>query len=121
MVIPLSGPSAVMSAIMSSGLNGQNFAFTGYLPREKDALKKKLKELEVYAVRNKQAQFFIETPYRNTALFESILSNLNSDTQLYLGIDLHSEKAVSVTKTINEWKAVKTPEINKIPVVFGIY
>ena len=120
-VVPLSGPSAIMSAIMSSGLNGQNFAFTGYLPREKNELKKKLKEMELMAERHKQAQFFIETPYRNIALFEMLLGTLKPDTLLYLGINLHSDRDSCHTKSVKEWKASKTPEMNKVPVVFGIY
>lgn len=120
-VLPLSGPSAVMLAIMASGFNGQNFAFTGYLPKDKEALKKKIKELEIYASRYKQAQFFIETPYRNKALFDLLLITLSPSTKLFLGIALLSEHSYAKSQTVTAWKKGSIPEMNKIPVVFGIY
>lgn len=120
-VVPLVGPSSIVLSIMASGFNGQNFAFNGYLPIEKPQRVKRMKELEQMVYKNNQAQFFIETPYRNISLFDDLLSNLNSDTALCLGIDLTTASEKIITKSIAEWKKFPKPELNKIPVVFGIY
>jgi 16S rRNA (cytidine1402-2'-O)-methyltransferase len=120
-VVPLVGPSSIVLSIMASGFNGQNFAFNGYLPIEKPHRTKKIKELEQLANKNNQAQFFIETPYRNIALFDDLLGNLNQETALCLGINLTTSSEKIITKTVGEWKKTEKPEINKIPAVFGIY
>lgn len=120
-VVPLVGPNSIVLSIMASGFNGQNFAFNGYLPIEKQQRVKRMKELEQLVYKNNQAQFFIETPYRNVSLFDDLLANLNSATALCLGIDLTTASEKVITKSIAEWKKAVKPELNKIPVVFGIY
>jgi 16S rRNA (cytidine1402-2'-O)-methyltransferase len=120
-VIPLVGPSSIVLSIMASGFNGQNFAFNGYLPIEKPQRSKKIKDLEQLAYKNEQSQFFIETPYRNTAMFEDLLANLKGETLLCLGIDLTTTNQKTITRSVSDWKKGPKPELNKIPAVFGIY
>lgn len=120
-VIPLVGPSSIVLSIMASGFNGQNFAFNGYLPIEKPQRSKKIKELEQLAYKNSQSQFFIETPYRNAAMFDDLLANLRPETLLCLGIDLTTPNEKMITRPVSTWKKTGPPAINKIPVVFGIY
>ena len=120
-VVPLIGPSSIVLSIMASGFTGQNFAFVGYLPIEKDKKIKRLKELEQLVYKNQQAQFFIETPYRNLALIETLLSTLSPQTLLFMGVSITSSNQLFISKPIADWKKSKLPEINKIPVVFGIY
>lgn len=120
-VVPLVGPSSIVLSIMASGFNGQNFAFNGYLPIEKPQRSKKIKELEQLAYKNDQSQFFIETPYRNTALFDDLLANLKPETLLCLGIDLSTRNEKLLSRPVSEWKKGPRPELNKIPTVFGIY
>ena len=120
-VIPLVGPSSIVLSIMASGFNGQNFAFVGYLPIEKPQKTKRIKELEQLAVKHNQAQFFIETPYRNEQLFELLLSTLSAQAWLFVGIHIGSPEQVLVSKTIADWQRSPKPAMHKIPVVFGIY
>lgn len=120
-VVPLVGPSSIVLSIMASGFNGQNFAFSGYLPIEKPQRIKRIKELEQLAYKSNQSQFFIETPYRNVSLFDDLLSNLNSETLLCLGISLTTASEKIITKSISQWKKTPKPELNKVPAVFGIY
>lgn len=116
-VMPLIGPSSIIMAIMASGLNGQNFWFNGYLPKEKDFRKEKIKSLEKLCVH--QSQWFIETPYRNVQLFDELLSTLSQGTRLCVAANISSSNEFIRTKTVFDWKKDK-PEINKIPCVFGI-
>lgn len=120
-VVPLTGPSSIVLSIMASGFNGQNFAFVGYLPIDKPQRSKRIKDLETLAYKQNQAQFFIETPYRNAQLFDDLLSCLNSETRLCIGINITTESEKILTKTIKEWKESPKPDLQKIPVVFGIY
>lgn len=120
-VIPLIGPSSIVLSIMASGFNGQNFAFVGYLPIDKTQRIKRIKELEQLAIKQNQAQFFIETPYRNLQLFEDLLLGLNPQTLLFIGINITSDTEKIITKTIAEWKQSLKPDMQKIPAVFGIY
>ena len=120
-VVPLVGPSSILLTAMASGFNGQNFAFNGYLPIEKSQRSKKIKELELLAVKNNQSQFFIETPYRNNAVFDDLIRNLSPQTLLCLGINLTTATEKIITKCISDWKKEEMPEVNKVPVVFGIY
>ncbi len=120
-VVPLVGPSSIVLSIMASGFNGQNFAFNGYLPIEKVQRAKKVKELEQICVKQQQAQFFIETPYRNQNLFEDLLKTLLPTTLVLVATDLTlTEEAVSV-KPVSAWKKTELPEFSKKPTVFGIY
>lgn len=120
-VVPLVGPSSIVLSIMASGFNGQNFAFNGYLPIEKSQRAKRIRELEQVMSKNNQSQFFIETPYRNTSLFEDLQLNLGNETLLCIGMNLTTASEKIITKSISEWKKTSKPELNKIPVVFGIY
>jgi len=120
-VVPLVGPSAIVLSIMASGFNGQNFAFIGYLPIDKSQKIKRIKEIESFAVKQSQAQFFIETPYRNIQLFETLLETLQPQTVLFIGKNITSDSQLLVAKSIAEWKKSQQPEMNKIPLVFGIY
>ncbi|MGZ3861800.1 MAG: SAM-dependent methyltransferase [Bacteroidia bacterium] len=116
-VVPLIGPSSILMAVMSSGLNGQNFAFNGYLPKEKTAAIQKIRSLEKLG--SQQSQWFIETPYRNMQLLDELLNNLSGDTKLCVAANINSATEFIRTKTVGDWKKGK-PEINKIPCVFGI-
>ena len=120
-VIPLVGPSSIVLSIMASGFNGQNFAFVGYLPIDKTQKVKRIKELEQLALKQKQAQFFIETPYRNESMFETILESLSPQTLVFIGREITAPKQYLVSKTVADWK--KGPKLNmhKVPVVYGIY
>ncbi len=120
-VIPLVGPSSIVLSIMASGFNGQNFAFVGYLPIDKPLRLKRIKELELLAVKQQQAQFFIETPYRNEQLFEALLSSLSPETRIFIGKDITGADQFLQSKTVFEWAKSAKPNINKVPVVFGIY
>lgn len=120
-VIPLIGPSSIVLSIMASGFNGQNFAFVGYLPIDKPLRLKRIKELELLAVKQQQAQFFIETPYRNEQLFEALLSSLSPETRIFIGKDITGVDQFLQSKTVFEWAKSAKPNINKVPVVFGIY
>lgn len=120
-VIPLVGPSSIVLTMMGSGFNGQNFAFVGYLPIDKGARTKRIKELETLSQKHKQAQYFIETPYRNTQLFQDLISTLSPSTSLCLGINLTDKNQKMLSRTISEWKSEKEPPFGKTPVVFGIY
>ncbi|MGZ3900463.1 MAG: SAM-dependent methyltransferase [Bacteroidia bacterium] len=119
-VIPLVGPSSIVLSIMASGFNGQNFAFVGYLPIEKPDKMRRIKELEQMAGRG-QAQYFIETPYRNEQLFEMLLGTLSPQTMLFVGKDITSPAQYIRSLSIAEWKKSAKPLLSKVPVVFGIY
>jgi 16S rRNA (cytidine1402-2'-O)-methyltransferase len=120
-VIPLVGPSSIVLSIMASGFNGQNFAFVGYLPIDKHQRLKRIKELEQFAVKNNQAQFFIETPYRNEQLLEALLTSLSPETRIFIGKDITGANQFMQSKTVFEWIKSAKPNVNKVPVVFGIY
>ncbi|MGI9542792.1 MAG: SAM-dependent methyltransferase [Cyclobacteriaceae bacterium] len=114
-VVPLVGPSSLLLALMASGFNGQSFTFHGYLPIDKNDRVKKIKALEV-AARN-GTQIFIETPYRNQQMFESIVQSCRGDTLLCVAKNLTAQDSWVKTRSINQWKK-NQPAINKIPVVF---
>jgi 16S rRNA (cytidine1402-2'-O)-methyltransferase len=120
-VLPLVGPSSIVLSIMASGFNGQNFAFVGYLPIDVAQKIKRIRELEQLSAKQRQAQFFIETPYRNGPLLETLLSTLKPATQLFVGKDITSPGQVLLAKPVSAWKTLAKPDLHKIPVVFGIY
>lgn len=120
-VVPLVGPSSIVLSIMASGFNGQNFAFNGYLPINSIERCKRIKELEQLCVKNKQAQFFIETPYRNGSVFEDVLKTLQSSTQLLVATHITLEDECIQVKPISAWKKSDVPDFYKKPTVFGIY
>jgi 16S rRNA (cytidine1402-2'-O)-methyltransferase len=118
-VIPLTGPSSIMLALMGSGLNGQQFIFHGYLPRESQQRKTKLKQLETDAFKKRQTQIFIETPYRNQQVFKDILDSCSGNSPLCIACNLTSPDEFIRTLTINQWKK-NMPDIHKKPAVFLI-
>ena len=118
-VIPLTGPSSILLALMASGMNGQSFIFHGYLPKESALRKAKINLIEKDALKKNQTQIFIEAPYRNQQLLNDILQTCNDKTLLSLAINITSKDELINTRTISEWKK-QTPEINKKPVIFLI-
>jgi len=116
-VIPLVGPSSILLALMASGLNGQSFAFVGYLPIKKNERRERLLFLERRSKHEKQTQIFIETPYRNNHLLADILMHCCSSTKLTIAADITGINEYIVTQTIKQWKT-KVPELHKIPTVF---
>ncbi|HEX7366471.1 MAG TPA: SAM-dependent methyltransferase [Pelobium sp.] len=119
-VVPLVGPSSLLLALMGSGFNGQSFAFQGYLPIDKAARIKRIKELEGFAERFKQTQLFIETPFRNNPMLGDILAACKNDTKLCIATNLTAESEFLQTKTIFEWKNEKL-DLHKQPTIFLLY
>ena len=120
-VEPLVGPSSILLALMASGFSGQSFVFHGYLPNKKDELAKKLKTLEANATRFNQTQVFIETPYRNVKLFETLIHTLQNTTRLSIQSGLTGKHAYSKTLTIRQWHEAKDNGLsNTIPAIFII-
>lgn len=121
-VRPLVGPSSLLLAVMSSGLNGQSFAFNGYLPTDVEQRTKRIKALELRSRQEKQTQFFIETPYRNNALLEALSSNCQPNTLICVATDLTLSSETIKTQTAAHWKAAlsanKGPDFHKKPTVF---
>lgn len=119
-VVPLVGPSSIIMALMGSGFNGQSFAFNGYLPVDLAGRAKALKKLENKVYNEDQSQIFIETPYRNSKMLETMLSALRPDTKICLAAGITTEQEFIVTKTVSQWKKGKLPEFEKVPCVFLI-
>ncbi len=118
-VIPLVGPNSMIQALMASGLTGQSFAFHGYLPIDKAERSKRIKELEQMSTRYKQTQLFMETPFRNTQLFEEIIRSCHPQTHLCIACDLNAETEWIKTMSVGQWKKEK-PELHKRPCIFLI-
>jgi 16S rRNA (cytidine1402-2'-O)-methyltransferase len=118
-VKPLVGPSSIFLAMMSSGMNGQNFAFNGYLPIEKKQRTQMLLKYEKKSIRENQAQLFIETPYRSDTLFKDILKTLNPNMRLCIACDISLSSEYIKTLNIQEWKREK-PDLKKRPCIFII-
>ena len=116
-VIPLVGPSSILLALMASGLNGQNFAFAGYLPIQRNERINKIKQLEKRSYNENQSQIFIETPYRNNQVFKDIISCCSQDTFLCIATNLTMTDEQIRTLTIKDWKKQQV-DINKKPTVF---
>ncbi|WP_159801576.1 SAM-dependent methyltransferase [Flavobacterium sp. MK4S-17] len=119
-VVPLVGPSSILLAIMASGMNGQSFAFNGYLPIEKSEKKNALKNFEKLSHDKNQSQLFIETPYRNNKLLEDILNTLQPSTHLCIAADITLETEYIKTKTAAQWKKEK-PDLHNRPSIFIIH
>lgn len=119
-VIPLVGPSSIILALMGSGLNGQSFAFNGYLPIDKSERKKELKHLEKLSQEKNQSQLFIETPYRNNKMLEDMCSALHSDTQICVACDLTLATEFILTKPVSYWKK-NIADLHKRPAIFIIH
>ena len=120
-VVPLVGPSSILLALMSSGMNGQNFAFNGYLPIDEKEKIRKIKLLEKISNNSGQTQIFMETPYRNLQLFESVLKVCSKNTKLCIASNITLDSENIKTKTIEEWKSSNLPDIHKSPTIFLIY
>ncbi|MGM9738382.1 MAG: SAM-dependent methyltransferase [Candidatus Cryptobacteroides sp.] len=118
-VVPMSGPSSLMLALMASGLNGQSFAFLGYLPAKTDERRQALKSIEKHSSTARQTKIFIETPYRNDSLLADILSICLPSTELCIAADITMPDAFIRTRTVGEWKR-DVPSIGKRPCVFLI-
>jgi 16S rRNA (cytidine1402-2'-O)-methyltransferase len=103
---------------MASGLNGQRFAFQGYLPAKEIERSKAIRDLETESRKRQQTQLFIETPYRNAAMFQSILQSCQPNTRLTVATDLTLSSEFVSTKTIQQWKKQTPPEIERRPTVF---
>jgi len=119
-VVPMVGPSSILLSLMASGLNGQQFAFLGYLPVEKLQRNQKLKEIEKRSASHKETQLFIETPYRNQAMLDAILQTCHAQTQLCIACDVSLPSEMIVTKSIASWKTSVPIDIHKRPCLFLI-
>ena len=120
-VVPLVGPSSILMAVMASGFNGQSFAFNGYLPVENQQRIKALRRLENKIYNEDQTQLFIETPYRNAKMIETILQALKPKTKLCIAAGITCEEEYIKTLTVEQWKKQKLPELSKIPAIFALY
>jgi 16S rRNA (cytidine1402-2'-O)-methyltransferase len=116
-VEPLVGPSSILLALMASGLSGQSFIFHGYLPIERQDRARAIRYLEKEAQQRQQTQIFMETPYRNDALFADLLANCQPNTRLCIACNLTAPDALLRTLTIREWKS-QVPDLRKKPTVF---
>ncbi len=116
-VVPLVGPSSVLLALMASGMNGQNFAFKGYLPVKPNERVKEIQSIEKNIFKQKQTQIFIETPYRNNQLIGDLLKTCAPSTLLCIAANITGENEFIVTKSIKAWKG-KVPDLHKQPAIF---
>ncbi|RFP20169.1 SAM-dependent methyltransferase [Duganella sp. BJB488] len=117
-VRPLVGPSSLLLAVMASGLNGQSFAFNGYLPTDAAQRATRIKELEQRSRKEKQTQLFIETPYRNAAMLEALVAACAPGTLLCVATDLSLPSETIRTMSAAQWKSAKAPDFHKKPTVF---
>jgi len=119
-VVPLVGPVSLLLTLAASGLNGQDFAFVGYLPQEAAARAQRLRELEALAWRTGQTQMFIETPYRNEAVWQALLQTLKPQTRVAVGVGLTLPTASCRSASVAAWKQRAVPIRNDTPAVFAI-
>lgn len=119
-VVPLVGPSSIILAVMASGLNGQSFAFNGYLPVKPPERGRAIRFFERRAQSEGQSQLFIEAPYRNAKLLEELLSTLAPATRLTVAADLTAPTECVITLPVEEWRRRPRPELNKRPAIFII-
>lgn len=117
-VVPLVGPSSLLLALMASGMNGQGFAFNGYLPVAPDARAATLRRLEADSARTGNAQLFIETPYRNAAMIAAIVSHCRATTRLCVAVDLTTAGQEIVSQPVGDWRVADTARYHKRPAVF---
>lgn len=118
-VIPMVGPSSILLALMASGMNGQNFAFNGYLPIDSSERKKFIKTLEKKSKENQQSQVFIETPYRNNKMLEELIKTLSPSTRVCVAADITLPSEYIKTKTAINWKK-ENVDLHKRPAIFII-
>lgn len=119
-VVPLVGPVSLLLALAASGLNGQNFAFVGYLPQDAAQRAQSIRNLEALALKTGQTQLFIETPYRNPAMLESLLHTLAPQTRLAVSCGLTLDNAQLRSDTVKHWRQRPTPVNKRVPAVFAI-
>ncbi|WP_429504997.1 SAM-dependent methyltransferase [Paraburkholderia youngii] len=119
-VVPLVGPSSILLALMASGLNGQTFAFHGYLPVDAAERVKRLRDLEQQSRKSKQTQIFIETPYRNRALLDTLLATCAPSTLLCVAVDLTLPSEVIASRSVADWKKKSEIDLHKRPAIFLI-
>ncbi len=116
-VVPLVGPSSIFLALTAAGMNGQNFAFSGYLPIKQPERIKKIRQLEMRSRNENQTQIFMETPYRNNPLFKDILQTCGKNTRICIATDITLETEFIKTKTVAQWKN-SLPDLHKRPTIF---
>ena len=119
-VVPLVGPSSIILAVMASGLNGQSFAFNGYLPVKPPERTRAIRFFERRALAEGQSQLFIEAPYRNVKLMEQLVQTLGDQTRLTVAVDLTAPDERIETHTAGEWRRCQLPEMNRRPAIFII-
>jgi 16S rRNA (cytidine1402-2'-O)-methyltransferase len=119
-VVPLVGPVSLLLTLAASGLNGQNFAFVGYLPQDSAARLQRLRELEGLALRTGQTQMFIETPYRNPAMWQALLQALKPATRVAVACALTLPAARCRTASVADWKHQPVPVTADLPAVFAL-
>ena len=117
-VRPWVGPSSILLGLMASGLSGQQFAFHGYAPIDPAERAKTLKQWELHSSRNSQTQMLIETPYRNAAMFATLLASLKGDTRLCVARALTTPEEFVVTHAVRDWKKKAAPMLDKQPTLF---
>jgi 16S rRNA (cytidine1402-2'-O)-methyltransferase len=118
-VVPLVGPSSILLALMSSGMNGQSFTFNGYLPIDKSDRRLALKKLERISFEHNQSQLFIETPYRNNKMLEEICMSLHKNTRVCIACDITLPTEYIKTQTVKDWKHTNI-DLHKRPAIFII-
>ncbi len=119
-VVPLVGPSALLLALAASGLNGQDFAFVGYLPQDADARVLRIRALESFALKTGQTQMFIETPYRSEVLRKALLQSLQHNTRLAIASGLTLTTADIASRTVKEWRQSNAAPLADVPAMFAI-
>ncbi len=119
-VVPLVGPSSIILAVMASGLNGQSFAFNGYLPVKPPERQRAIRHFERRAVQERQSQLFIEAPYRNQKLMQELLQSLQSETRLTVAMDLTAPTEWIRTMRVAEWRKAVLPDLQRRPAIFII-
>ncbi|CAM3634363.1 SAM-dependent methyltransferase [Paracidovorax anthurii] len=119
-VVPLVGPVSLLLALAASGLNGQGFAFNGYLPQDAAQRAQRIRELEAIALKQGQTQLFIETPYRNAALWQSLVQALQANTRLAIASGLTLAHARTSSRLVRQWRQQPEPPDNRTPAVFAI-
>lgn len=117
-IVPLVGPSSILMVMMASGQNGQSFAFNGYLPIKEPDRSRTIRNYERRAQQERQAQIFIEAPYRNIKLFDTLISTLTPKMRLTVACDITSKEEIIITRSIEEWKKTGVPNIEKRPTIF---
>ena len=117
-IVPLVGPSSILMVMMASGQNGQSFAFNGYLPIKEPDRSRTIRNYERRAQQERQAQIFIEAPYRNIKLFDTLINTLSAKMRLTVACDITSKEEIIITRSIEEWKKAGVPNIEKRPTIF---